>query len=302
MGESIAEKSFGCDVDPSWNFIFAAESRRPYWSKLVSFVTSARKNSTVFPPPERMFSTLKFTPFEDVRVVILGQDPYINPNQANGLAFSVFRHVKPLPPSLRNILTEVWSDCAFPEPMPGHGSLEYWAEQGVLMLNTVLTVESGKSNSHAKHGWEDFTAAIINALNVRRKGLFFLLWGAPAQARGKGIDRGLHHVLEAPHPSPLSAHRGFMGCKHFTKVNEQLEKLGHSRIDWRLDPGAGGSSLSSGSAKKISKMEESCIATVSSSSGSSSSSSAAAASSNSSMSAAPFSSTGEEEEVTVVDE
>lgn len=183
-------------------------------------------------PKDQVFSAFDMTPFEDVRVVILGQDPYHGAQQAHGLAFSVLPGVK-IPPSLRNMYKELADDIEGFVP-PTHGYLASWAKQGVLMLNTVLTVEEGKAHSHAKCGWETFTDHIIAQLNERNEPIIFLLWGAHAQKKGQAIDESKHFVLNAPHPSPLSARRGFFGCKHFSRTNELLKSQNLSVIDWRL--------------------------------------------------------------------
>src|SRR6185312_4984677 len=179
------------------------------------------------------FNALNTTPFEKVEVVILGQDPYHGPGQAHGLCFSVLPGV-PTPPSLVNIFNELKNDLGI--PVSRHGCLQHWAEQGVLLLNAVLTVEAGKANSHQGKGWENFTDACIAHLNNERDGLVFLLWGSYAQKKGQLINRHKHLVLEAPHPSPLSAHRGFLGCKHFSKTNNYLEANGQTPVDWSLPP------------------------------------------------------------------
>lgn len=177
-----------------------------------------------------MFNAFRYTEFNQVKVVILGQDPYHGPNQAHGLSFSV-RPGIPAPPSLMNMYKELANDIpGF--TIPQHGCLQSWAEQGVLLLNTVLTVEAGQAHSHANLGWETFTDRVISALNEKRDGIVFLLWGAHAQRKGSIIDTQRHHVLKSPHPSPLSAHRGFLGCRHFSKTNQFLIQQGQSPIDW----------------------------------------------------------------------
>ena len=188
---------------------------------------------TIYPPPAQIFAALDATPFDQVKVVILGQDPYHGPGQAHGLSFSVPTGIA-IPPSLLNIFKEIERDLGL--PMPRHGCLQHWASQGVLLLNAVLSVEEGRAGSHAGKGWEGFTDAIIDALSREREGLVFLLWGSYAQKKGELIDRQRHCVLKAPHPSPLSAHRGFLGCGHFGKANRWLQGRGSTPIDWSLPP------------------------------------------------------------------
>ena len=192
-----------------------------------------KAGKTVYPPPKKIFAALDTTPFDNVKVVIIGQDPYHGPNQAHGLCFSVMPGVA-FPPSLENILKEVQSEFAFPRP--DHGCLISWARQGVLLLNSVLTVERGRPESHKGKGWEGFTDAVVDHLNRERENLVFLLWGSYAQAKGKLVDGRRHLVLKAPHPSPLSAHRGFFGCGHFSKTNNWLVDHGLAPVDWRIPP------------------------------------------------------------------
>ena len=187
----------------------------------------------IYPPQNEIFNAFKLTEFEQVKVVILGQDPYHGPNQAHGLAFSVKPNVPP-PPSLVNMYKELATDIAGFQ-IPNHGYLVEWAQQGVLLLNTVLTVEQGLAHSHANFGWETFTDRVITALNQQREHLVFLLWGSHAQKKGQFIDRERHCVLTAPHPSPLSAHRGFFGCRHFSKTNDYLRAHQIGEINWQLD-------------------------------------------------------------------
>jgi uracil-DNA glycosylase len=187
---------------------------------------------TVFPAEQQVFSAFDATPFEQVKVVILGQDPYHGPDQAHGLCFSVLPGIKP-PPSLANMYKELVQDIAG-FSIPEHGYLMPWAEQGVLLLNTVLTVEQGQAHSHKHLGWEQFTDKVIDEINQHREGVVFLLWGAHAQKKGKSIDKTRHHVLHAPHPSPLSAHRGFFGCQHFSRTNELLTSMGKTPINWQV--------------------------------------------------------------------
>ncbi|PIE74237.1 MAG: uracil-DNA glycosylase [Deltaproteobacteria bacterium] len=194
------------------------------------FVKSERNGGKViYPPVEQVFNAFKHTEFADVKVVILGQDPYHGAGQANGLAFSVNRDVA-IPPSLKNIYKEIASDIgAMP---PKHGDLTHWADQGVLLLNTVLTVEASRANSHRNQGWEVFTDAVITSLNQTEQHIVFLLWGAPAQKKALLVDATKHTILKAPHPSPLSAYRGFFGCRHFSRANEALIAHGQTPIIW----------------------------------------------------------------------
>ncbi|MEZ9347103.1 uracil-DNA glycosylase [Vibrio splendidus] len=217
----------------SWESIINDERDKEYFQSVLDFVEQQRNSGkTIYPPQEQVFSAFDMTPFESVRVVILGQDPYHGANQAHGLAFSVLPGVK-IPPSLRNMYKELTQDIDGFE-IPSHGYLDSWASQGVLMLNTVLTVEEAKAHSHAKCGWETFTDTIIAELNQRSEPIIFLLWGAHAQKKGQAIDADNHHVLTAPHPSPLSAHRGFFGCQHFSTTNKLLSSMDQQPIDWRL--------------------------------------------------------------------
>lgn len=201
----------------------------------MDFVRREREaGKIVYPPAADVFNAFKYTEFADVKVVILGQDPYHGPNQAHGLCFSVLPGVA-VPPSLVNIYKELHRDIPGFE-IPSHGYLLSWAQQGVLLLNTVLTVEAGKAHSHASSGWEHFTDRVIAALNEHREGLVFLLWGNHAQKKGQYIDRQRHHVLMAPHPSPLSAHRGFLGCGHFSQTNQFLTDADKQPINWQIAP------------------------------------------------------------------
>ena len=217
----------------TWESIINDERDKEYFQSVLAFVDQQRNSGKIiYPPQEQVFNAFDMTPFESVRVVILGQDPYHGANQAHGLAFSVLPGVK-IPPSLRNMYKELAQDIEGFE-IPNHGYLDSWASQGVLMLNTVLTVEEAKAHSHAKCGWETFTDAIITELNQRSEPIIFLLWGAHAQKKGQAIDSERHHVLTAPHPSPLSARRGFFGCKHFSLTNKILSSIDQNPIDWRL--------------------------------------------------------------------
>ncbi|HHE9998202.1 TPA: uracil-DNA glycosylase [Haemophilus influenzae] len=217
----------------NWTDVIGTEKAQPYFQHTLQQVHLARANGkTIYPPQKEVFNAFKYTAFEDVKVVILGQDPYHGANQALGLAFSVKPEVA-IPPSLLNIYKELTQDISGFQ-MPSNGYLVKWAEQGVLLLNTVLTVERGMAHSHANLGWERFTDKVIAVLNEHREKLVFLLWGSHAQKKGQMIDRTRHLVLTAPHPSPLSAHRGFFGCRHFSKTNSYLESNGMKPIDWQI--------------------------------------------------------------------
>lgn len=221
-------------LEPSWKAVLAHEFSKPYMANLKSFLT-AEKNAgkVIFPRGEEYFAALDMTSFEDVKVVIIGQDPYHGPGQAHGLCFSVKPGVA-IPPSLVNIYKELQSDLGINPPQ--HGYLMDWAKQGVLLLNAVLTVQAGMAASHQGRGWEEFTDAIVKALNENREGLVFVLWGSYAQKKGAVIDRKKHFVIEGPHPSPLSAYRGFFGSKPFSKINHFLKSKGKTEIDWQLKP------------------------------------------------------------------
>lgn len=217
----------------TWSDVLGKEKQQAYFQETMNFVRHEREaGKTIYPPSADVFNAFKYTEFADVKVVILGQDPYHGPNQAHGLCFSVLPGVA-VPPSLVNIYKELQRDIPGFET-PKHGYLLSWAEQGVLLLNTVLTVEAGKAHSHASLGWESFTDRVIASLNESRDGLVFLLWGNHAQKKGQYIDRQRHHVLMAPHPSPLSAHRGFLGCGHFSKTNQYLADAGKTEINWQI--------------------------------------------------------------------
>ncbi|WP_038174103.1 uracil-DNA glycosylase [Vibrio pacinii] len=216
-----------------WHDVIGAEKQQDYFQNTLAFVEAERAaGKVIYPPSQDVFNAFKATEFHDVKVVIIGQDPYHGPNQAHGLCFSVLPGVK-TPPSLLNMYKELAQDIAGFD-IPQHGYLQSWAEQGVLLLNTVLTVEQGKAHSHAKSGWETFTDKVIEAINHHQSGVVFLLWGAHAQKKGRFIDRSRHHVLAGPHPSPLSAHRGFFGCRHFSQTNQILIQQGKPPIEWRL--------------------------------------------------------------------
>jgi uracil-DNA glycosylase len=217
----------------TWSDFITEQSQQAYLKDTLEYVAQKRgEGVTVFPPEQQVFSAFDATPFEQIKVVILGQDPYHGPDQAHGLCFSVLPGIKP-PPSLANMYKELVQDIeGF--SIPEHGYLMPWAEQGVLLLNTVLTVEQGQAHSHKHLGWEQFTDKVIDEINQHGEGVVFLLWGAHAQKKGKNIDKTRHHVLHAPHPSPLSAHRGFFGCQHFSKTNALLTSMGKSPINWQV--------------------------------------------------------------------
>lgn len=220
-------------LEPLWKKRLNSEFEKPYMQQLFSFLlTEKRQGKRVFPASKHYFKALDATPFDQVKVVVLGQDPYHGDDQAHGLSFSVPAGIRP-PPSLKNIFKEIKNDLGF--DAPNHGCLESWSRQGVLLLNSVLTVERGKAASHQGKGWEQFTDQIIWNLNEHREGVVFLLWGAYAQKKGAYIDAERHCVLKAPHPSPLSAHRGFLGCKHFSQSNKYLQAQGIEAIDWQLE-------------------------------------------------------------------
>lgn len=216
-------------MDLSWKEVLSDEFKKDYFSDLADFVKTAYARGTVYPHPSHIFKAFDLCPVERVRVVILGQDPYHGPGQANGLAFSVNEGV-PLPPSLLNIYKELEADIG--KPIPSTGNLDHWAEQGVLLLNATLTVEAHLAGSHQGKGWEAFTDAVVAYLAEEKEDLVFLLWGAYALKKGAMIDPTKHLVLQAPHPSPLSAHRGFFGCRHFSKTNIYLQMQGKDPIEW----------------------------------------------------------------------
>jgi uracil-DNA glycosylase len=223
-------------LEPSWKARVGDHFDRPDMHALSEFLRAEKRaGKRIYPPGPEIFAALDATPFDAVQVVILGQDPYHGPGQAHGLCFSV-RPGVPVPPSLQNIFTEIENDLGILRP--GHGCLTPWARRGVLLLNAVLTVQAGNPGSHQGRGWEGFTDRVIDELNRGREGLVFLLWGSYAQAKGRLIDTRRHCVLKAPHPSPLSAHRGFLGCRHFSKANQYLESENRAPVDWSLPPEA----------------------------------------------------------------
>ncbi len=229
-GEDCGMKTLTDMIDGSWRRALADEFGKAYFARLASFVDAAYAGGAVYPPRERIFEAFSRTPFEKVRAVILGQDPYHEPGQAHGLAFSVREGVR-TPPSLANVYREL--EAEYGAPFLGRGGdLSRWADQGVLLLNATLTVAAGEAGSHHGRGWETFTDAAVARLSSTREHLVFLLWGGHARRKGSLIDRHRHLVLEAPHPSPLSAHRGFLGCGHFRKANEYLSAHGTTPISW----------------------------------------------------------------------
>ena len=216
-------------IDESWRQVLQPEFDKPYFELLTDFVRHAYATRQCFPPAKHIFRAFDLCPFDKVRVVIIGQDPYHDVNQAHGLCFSVQEGV-PAPPSLVNIYNELNRDLG--KPIPTSGDLTHWAEQGVLLLNATLTVEAHKAGSHQGKGWEELTDAAIQALNNQRSNIVFMLWGSYAQRKGQFIDRRKHLVLTAVHPSPLSAYRGFIGCGHFSQANNYLQQHGLSPIAW----------------------------------------------------------------------
>lgn len=233
MGDQQLDIFARTEAPSTWKEVLAGEREQSYFKDIMAFLERERATGKViFPRASDIFNALSLCPFEEVKVVIIGQDPYHGPNQAHGLSFSVRLGVPP-PPSLVNIFNELRVDLGV--KTPSHGCLEKWARQGVLLLNAVLTVEAGKPQSHRHIGWTQFTDKVIAALNQKRSGLVFLLWGADAQKKAVLIDSARHHILKTTHPSPLSAHRGFLGCQHFSKANQLLEQQGLAAIDWSLD-------------------------------------------------------------------
>ena len=219
-------------IDNDWLEPMSAEFRKPYYRKLYNTVKSEYETKEIYPAPDDIFNAFAFTPLAKVKVVILGQDPYHEPGQAHGLSFSVKPGVA-IPPSLVNIYQELHDDCGC--YIPDNGYLKKWADQGVLLLNTVLTVRAHQANSHQGHGWEQFTDAVIEAVNAQDRPIVIFLWGSPAQKKAKMLTNPKHLVLKCPHPSPLSAYRGFFGCKHFSKANAFLKANGIEPIDWQIE-------------------------------------------------------------------
>lgn len=216
-------------MEPSWKTRLAGEFEKDYFVKLTDFVRQEYRQATVYPSGPNIFNAFAHCPFDRVKVVIIGQDPYHEPGQAHGLCFSV-QDGTPFPPSLQNIFKEITDDLG--RPRPTSGDLTRWADQGVLLLNATLTVRAHRAGSHQGHGWETFTDAAIRCLNAERQHLVYMLWGAYAQKKGASIDTSRNLVLTSSHPSPLSAHRGFFGNRHFSRANDYLVALGESPIDW----------------------------------------------------------------------
>ena len=219
------------EIEKSWKQVLWEEFQSPYFRGLRDFLKEEKKLQTVFPPGNLIFNAFNHTPFEKVKVVILGQDPYHGEGQAHGLCFSVPRGI-PAPPSLVNIFKEMNSDLGL--PLPGHGNLESWARQGVLLLNATLTVRAHQAGSHQNRGWENFTNAVIRHISQEKKGVVFILWGRFAQAKEALVDGNRHLVLKSAHPSPLSAHNGFFGSRPFSRTNEYLQRTGQEAVNWAL--------------------------------------------------------------------
>lgn len=216
-------------IEEGWKSELKNEFNKPYFAELVRFIKDEYRTKTIYPPSKMIFNAFDSTPFEEVKVVIVGQDPYHQPHQAHGLCFSVNDGVR-IPPSLVNIYKELKQDLG--KPIPASGNLERWAKQGVFLLNATLTVRAGIAGSHQGKGWEQFTDSVIELLSTKRNNLVFMLWGAYAQKKGATIDQSKHLVMKSVHPSPLSAHRGFLGNKHFSRANEYLISKGKSPIEW----------------------------------------------------------------------
>lgn len=217
-------------MEPGWKAILKDEFEKPYFNNLVEFVKNEYASAKCFPPGKQIFSAFNHTPFDEVKVVIIGQDPYHGPGQAHGLCFSVGKEVA-MPPSLKNIFEEIRTDVG--TAIPNNGNLERWADQGVLLLNATLTVRAHQAGSHQNKGWEKFTDAVIEKLSTEREGLVFMLWGGPAKKKGAKVDSSKHLVLTSGHPSPLAANRGYwFGNKHFSKANEFLKEKGKVPINW----------------------------------------------------------------------
>ncbi|MBN1183319.1 MAG: uracil-DNA glycosylase [Bacteroidales bacterium] len=219
------------DIHESWKIHLMEEFYKDYFAELKNFLVEEKKKFTVYPPGSLIFNAFNTTPFDAVKVVIIGQDPYHGKGQAHGLCFSVQDGVKP-PPSLVNIFKEIHEDLGM--PVPNHGNLTSWARQGVLLLNATLTVRANQAGSHQNKGWETFTDAVIKIISDKKEGLVFLLWGNYARAKVNIIDKEKHFILQAAHPSPFSAYNGFMGCKHFSKTNDILKNQGLDEINWSL--------------------------------------------------------------------
>ena len=218
-------------ITNDWLGAVSDEFAKPYYRELYTFIKEEYGRVTVYPPADDIFNAFHFTPLGKVKVLLLGQDPYHNVNQAHGLSFSVLPSQKEIPPSLQNIYQELHDDLGCPD----NGYLKKWADQGVLLLNTVLTVRAHQANSHQKKGWELFTDAVIEAVNAQDRPIVYLLWGRPAQSKIPMLNNPKHLILKAPHPSPLSAYRGFFGCKHFSQANAFLQEHGIEPIDWQIE-------------------------------------------------------------------
>ncbi len=220
-------------IDNDWLTAIGGEFKKPYYAQLYRFIREEYRTRIIYPPADDIFNAFHLTPLSKVKVVILGQDPYHNVNQAHGLSFSVKPEVRELPPSLVNIFQELHDDLGC--YIPNNGYLKKWAEQGVLMLNTVLTVRAHQANSHQGHGWEQFTDAVITAVNAQDRPIVFILWGRPAQSKIPMLTNPKHLILKSPHPSPLSAFRGFFGSRPFSRTNQFLESHGVAAIDWQIE-------------------------------------------------------------------
>jgi uracil-DNA glycosylase len=220
-------------ISNDWLAAVGDEFHKPYYRELYQFVKEEYSTRVVYPPADDIFNALHLTPLHEVKVLILGQDPYHNEHQAHGLSFSVLPDQREIPPSLQNIYKELQDDLGC--DIPNNGYLEKWARQGVLLLNTVLTVRAHQANSHQGKGWEQFTDAIIRAVNAQDRPIVYMLWGRPAQMKASMLDNPKHLILKAPHPSPLSAYRGFFGCRHFSQANEFLQAHGQTPIDWQVE-------------------------------------------------------------------
>jgi uracil-DNA glycosylase len=219
------------EIEQSWKVVLLKEFNKDYFIKLKQFLLDEKKHHSIYPKGKDIFNAFHYTPFDRVKVVILGQDPYHGIGQAHGLSFSVPNGVKQ-PPSLKNIFKEIAADLNL--PLPATGNLSPWAKQGVLLLNTTLSVRVKQAGSHQKKGWEEFTDSVIQNISQKKEGVIFLLWGRFAQDKAELIDKNKHHILTAPHPSPFSVYRGFFGCKHFSKTNKLLAEQGLKEIDWKI--------------------------------------------------------------------
>tara|TARA_B110000116_G_scaffold31208_1_gene23434 strand:- start:1971 stop:2648 length:678 start_codon:yes stop_codon:yes gene_type:complete len=219
------------EIEQSWKVVLLKEFNKDYFIKLKQFLLDEKKHHSIYPKGKEIFNAFNYTPFNKVKVVILGQDPYHGMGQAHGLSFSVPDGVKQ-PPSLKNIFKEIASDLNL--PLPETGNLSPWAKQGVLLLNATLSVRVKQAGSHQKKGWEEFTDSVIQNISQKKEGVIFLLWGRFAQDKAELIDKNKHHILTAPHPSPFSVYRGFFGCKHFSETNKLLSEQGLKEIDWKV--------------------------------------------------------------------